>query len=66
MDELHQLHEAINKLWQIIKKYNDKLPDAYDEFIKESESVQFDDPAIKDLFQWWIVEYMKYKDRREK
>lgn len=64
MDELHQLHEAITKLWQIIKKYNSSID--YEGFIDEVEEIRFENKDIENLFQNWIVKYMNYIDAKGK
>lgn len=64
MDELHQLHEAITKLWQIIKKYNSSID--YEGFIEEVEGIRFENKDIENLFQNWIVKYMNYIDAKGK
>lgn len=66
MDELHQLHDAITKLWNVIKKYNDNLPDQADEFLTELENIKFENHDIANLFGDWAVKYMNYVDKKEK
>lgn len=68
MEELKQIHNAINQLWTIIKTHhqNTDTDEGCASMLEAFEALNFDDDNINDMVGDWIVAYTKYLDRRTK
>lgn len=69
MDELHMLHDAIQSLWKIIKKYNNELTaeSDWEPFLDECDLIgRKYSPEVRDLAEQWVYAYAKYADKRAK
>ena len=68
MEELKQIHNAINQLWTVIKTHhqNTDTDEGCEAMLEAFDAMQFDNEYIEDMVNDWIVAYTNYLYRRSK